>query len=455
MKKSLRAMVSMAAVLGALGGCSLLVESTLEGRSGGNGSSACSAFPDGTPCRNDEIDAALVCRGGRCELSMCGDGVVDDRTEDCDDGNDAPGDGCEPTDCAFSCEDAADCDDGEACNGVEACGAESHACEPGTPPADGETCTAGSAGGACRGGDCVPVGCGDGMVVAPEECEPGSSSTGACQADCTWTCTADPDCSALDTDPCDGTDTCDEASHVCGSPSAAPVCEDDGNPCTLEACRAGVGCQTDVTTNDQDGDGAFATGCGGTDCDDANASRNPSRQELCADAIDNDCNPATSDTTAAWYVDCDGDGFAPGTAGMVSRCERPAGPPTSCGAAAGAAWTGVSPLGRGTADCNDAQPSVYPGQTSYFGRSYMGVGGTTSFDYDCNGVSTPRYSSDGRTAMCTGTATRCSGEPLYVALSGTTPVCGGNARLNRCGGALGAPCTRTTDTTTTVVVECH
>ncbi|MBN1773723.1 MAG: DUF4215 domain-containing protein [Deltaproteobacteria bacterium] len=170
--------------------------------------------PDGTACTTPGGESG-VCRGGTCALASCGDGVVDtgeqcddantDNTDDClsncrdascgdgyartgveqcDDGNAIAGDGCE-ADCSWSCEAPDDCDDDEPCNGVEDCSA-AHVCTPGTPPAEGSECTtAGGAEGACRGGICAAVGCGNGFVDPGEECDDGNTdNTDACLSDC-------------------------------------------------------------------------------------------------------------------------------------------------------------------------------------------------------------------------------------------------------------------------------
>src|SRR5699024_7041897 len=55
-----------------------------------DGGTECAGKADGTTCGSDQI-----CIGGACVESVCGDGVVDDTTEACDDGNQDPGDGCE------------------------------------------------------------------------------------------------------------------------------------------------------------------------------------------------------------------------------------------------------------------------------------------------------------------------------------------------------------------------
>ena len=57
-----------------------------------------------------------------------------------------------------------------------------------------------------------------------------------------------------------------------------------------------------------------------TDCDDTNASINPSADELCFDGVDNNCDGAFDDETAidafSGYLDLDGDGYGGGAWGV-------------------------------------------------------------------------------------------------------------------------------------------
>ena len=47
--------------------------------------------------------------------------------------------------------------------------------------------------------------------------------------------------------------------------------------------------------DDADGDGVLDGSCGGTDCNDLNATVYPGAQELCGDLLDNDCNGIVDD----------------------------------------------------------------------------------------------------------------------------------------------------------------
>ena len=110
----------------------------------GESSHRCAAGlpPEGvTACtQDDEDESPGVCRGSECVPEGCGDEIVDD-AEECDDGNDESGDGCE-TDCTFTCVENEDCDDGNVCTGAETC--VDHVCVAGEAVVcadDGNPCT--------------------------------------------------------------------------------------------------------------------------------------------------------------------------------------------------------------------------------------------------------------------------------------------------------------------------
>jgi len=152
--------------------------------------------------------------------SMCGDGVVDPASEDCDDGanNGMLGDSCNVL-CRWVCSVDQDCDDGKACNGAETCA--DHVCHAGTDEPDGTTCGTAML---CRAGTCVASRCGDGIITPPEECEDGNVTDGdGCNSDCTFTCkSSDPARNCTPADACMGQGTCDDTTHVCTPGSMLP-----------------------------------------------------------------------------------------------------------------------------------------------------------------------------------------------------------------------------------------
>jgi len=94
--------------------------------------------------------------------------------------------------------------------------------------------------------------------------------------------------------------------------------------------NSGQSCQTTTTHTrfqtdpncqpcpDADGDGYAAKSCGGPDCDDTNKDINPSKEEICGDEVDNDCDGEHPE-----ILDCDW-GTCPDTCrGDVDFCTYP------------------------------------------------------------------------------------------------------------------------------------
>jgi cysteine-rich repeat protein len=160
----------------------------------------------------------------------CGNGQVDDG-EQCDDGNQVPGDGCRADCTREACGDgildpAEGCDDGntldgDCCSSACAPRAEGASCDDGDPCTDGDRCTDGACGG-------VP------LVCTP----PGACQFATCErAGCVNRPLAD-GISCDDGEPCTVADVCRGGGCVGGRPT---VC-DDGDPCTEDLCVPGTGC---------------------------------------------------------------------------------------------------------------------------------------------------------------------------------------------------------------------
>jgi cysteine-rich repeat protein len=204
----------------------------------------------------------------------CGNGVVNP-PEECDDGNAASGDGCEPN-CRWTCSFDHECIDGDRCNGFEECTGE-HRCRPGVDAADGISCTLprGSAG-TCRSGVCVGFRCGDGFVDPGEECDDANSSN---TDDCLTTCR---DARCGDGVAWDGVEPCDDgntrSSDACLPNCTAASCGDgfiwsgredcDGapprpcpTPCGTTGSQACVACRWETACRPP------AEGCNGRDDD--------------------------------------------------------------------------------------------------------------------------------------------------------------------------------------------
>jgi cysteine-rich repeat protein len=379
----------------------------------------CEGVEDGVSCGSM---GGLICLNDECVTSACGDGFMNPlMQEECDDGNDLLGDGCE-LDCKPTCSEIGDCDDGNACNGNEICDTADHVCVPGTTAVDETPCTSAAvADGECRTGVCVPEGCGDMAVEGVEECDDGNQVSGdGCEPTCTFSCNEDADCT--DNDVCNGVETCDAEQHSCVV-GEVPSC-DAQDECHQGTCDPVLGCQETLIDGDGDRYAPMMDTCG-EDCDDTRADINPGQVELCDD-IDQDCDgEGQPDETPTWYVDCDADGFAALNAQTVTNCVMP--DPTSCGGR----WTTVVPSTNQdppTYDCNDSDPAANPNQLGWF---YKPSG--TSFDYNCDRDETLRWTSFKVSvdATCFSFGGGCTGPAGWV---GGAAACGDRAAFTECQG---------------------
>ena len=111
----------------------------------------------------------------------------------------------------------------------------------------------------------------------------------------------------------------------------------------------------------------------GGDCNDENAAIHPGATEVC-NGIDDNCNELIDDGVANynWYLDGDGDGYGAGT--PILDCESPG---------AGYVVTG--------GDCDDADPSVHPGQPEII---------CNGKDDDCNPATPDQPDADGDGYSC-------------------------------------------------------
>ncbi len=160
----------------------------------------------------------------------------------------------------------------------------------------------------------------------------------------------------------DATDCDDDRDDV--YPSAPEICDDADQDCDT-LVDEGVQ-STFFTDADGDGYGDPETGADAcapasdqvtddSDCDDADSSVNPAASELC-DGVDNDCDAAVDDDdddvadATTWHRDDDGDGHGdPGE--TLEACTQPSGTSSSNG------------------DCDDGDPSVFPGAEELCNRS--------------------------------------------------------------------------------------
>ncbi|MBN1774462.1 MAG: DUF4215 domain-containing protein [Deltaproteobacteria bacterium] len=260
---------------------------------------------DGADADADDADAEA---DGEDAGPECGNGTVEG-TEQCDDGNDVPADGCE-VDCTWTCEATADCDDDEPCNGTETCGTD-HVCTAGTPEADGTDCTTSDGDpGVCRSELCALISCGNGLLDPGEECDDANAdNTDACLANCT-------DASCGDGFVHAGSEECDDADSVSGDGCEATClfsCHNaaecaDSDPCTADTCAPvadGQACDNTISPGTPCDDGLACTS--GDACDAAGACTSGA---IAADAclIGGSCHADGEDDPAAFCQEC-----APGT----------------------------------------------------------------------------------------------------------------------------------------------
>jgi cysteine-rich repeat protein len=215
---------------------------------------------EGTACNT--LDGGIGrCIGGDCVPVECGNGFLDSG-EECDDGNDEAGDGCE-ADCTTSCRNDTDClpDPVNTCvdaKCVEVSSGWMCEIEPlsGGECDDGNACTLSDT---CDRGACVGQGslfCNDNIACTADSCDPGSG--------CVF-------------EPMD--DLCD-----------------DGNPCTRDSCTSTAGtdygCVHDNLIGTLCNDGFFCTLtdiCSNGECTGQGSPCNDGldcTEDICDEAID-------------------------------------------------------------------------------------------------------------------------------------------------------------------------
>lgn len=238
---------------------------------------------DGNPCTVDSCDPVQGCKrvnvangtvcndgdacttGESCQTGVC----VPQTAVNCDDGNQCTDSTCLPDVGCVHVARTGTCVDSNKCTGPDTCSGTSCVAGPAIVCDDNNPCTRDTCDpnvgckfeplsvgacddknlctgdGVCLAGQCqagAPISCEDGNPCTSGTCDP---TQGCVQIPVSGSCD--------DGDPCTGAGSCQLGSC---SPGSAIVCADT-NPCTLDFCKAGVGCQF-VARND-------------VPCDDGNA----------------------------------------------------------------------------------------------------------------------------------------------------------------------------------------
>lgn len=201
-------------------------------------------------------------------VAYCGDGVINQDSEECDDENNNNSDGCDST-CNIepycgdgTIDDGEECDDGNADNG-DGCNA---------------TCQTEATS--------TPAVCGDGNVDDGEECDDGNTDNDdGCDESCQTEATSTPpicgdgnvddgeECDDGNTDNGDGCDSTCDIEPYCGDSNV-----DAGEECDDGNTENGDGCDSSCNVESYCGDGTVDAG---EECDDGNTDNGDGCDESC------------------------------------------------------------------------------------------------------------------------------------------------------------------------------
>ena len=260
-----------------------------------NGTEICNESTDscqgGTPmaCNDSNICTTDSCNEtfDRCDYIPTG---VCCTNADCNDGNPCTDDICNNPGAGSSCShpnNTAVCNDGLWCNGSDTCSGGSCSVHSGRICNDSNPCTIDSCNeidhcvftpsGVC----CINADCNDDNPCTNDTCNnPGPSSS------CSYVNNSNPCEDGLF---CTVNDVC--SGSICTSGSLRDC--NDNESCTADSCsNAPAQCVNTPLAADNDSDGYYVdtAACGGTDCDDNDASINPGAVEQCGNGIDEDCS---------------------------------------------------------------------------------------------------------------------------------------------------------------------
>jgi large repetitive protein len=366
----------------------------------------CDGFPGATDADGDGVTACEDCNDGDARISPLATEICDANLsdEDCDGLADDADPSVDPTGFVLAYTDAdadgyGDASNGPSCHpsGVPV-GGDCNDQDPAYNPGASESCTD-PADYNCDGSVGYTDGDADGFAAC-EECDDGNaavnpSAVEACNGyddDCngqidesgggsTWYADSDGDgfgdaghsqiaCAAPVGFVANANDCADADAAV--FPGAAESCNGVDDNCDGTVDEAGaLGEQSWYADADSDGygdDSVVTSACTapagtaalGGDCDDSDASVQPSAQELCNN-VDDNCDGVVDEPGAggeqSWYTDADGDGYGEDSS-LSSSCTLPTGAVTVGG------------------DCDDNNAGISPGAVEF----------CDGVDEDCNGL---------------------------------------------------------------------
>ncbi len=360
---------------------------------------------------SNSSDDAMVqrdgCVGGSCfDGPVCGDGIVEG-TEQCDDGNTKPGDGC---------------------NGV--CGIE-----------PGYECPA-------KGGSCVLIAtCGNGILDPGEGCDdgnlkPGDGCSSGCQVEPGWRCTAAPlviEAGVSDAGSLLGPSACVPESCGDGIVEAdiGETC-DDGNTTSNDGCSStcqverGFTCPTaDAPCVTTCGDGIVA---GKETCDDGNTNGADGCSATCqtqpgwtCPTIGGKCTTTCGDGIVVGNEQCD-DGAKNGVAtdGCTTTCTVAAGYQCTVAAEKSTCTKTVCGNGKveGTEACDDGNLIPYDGCSPTCTIDPTCKAGVCSLGAVCGDgtIESGEGCDDGNTASGDGCSSTCQVESGWTCQSEAQPL---------------------------------